>query len=80
MNERVTVELDEKVIAAAREAGIDLSEFLNRALRRVLPQLDPAEREQIAQQWYEENKEAVDSYNEFVEKYGVFSDGGGRTF
>jgi post-segregation antitoxin (ccd killing protein) len=80
MNERITVELDEKVIVAAREAGIDLSEFLNRALRRVLPQLDPAEREQAARQWYEDNKEAVDSYNELVDKYGVFSDGGGRTF
>jgi antitoxin CcdA len=79
MNERVSVELDAKVIAAAREAGIDLSEVLNRALRRVLPQLDPLERKQAARQWYEENKEAVDSYNELVERHGVFSDGM-RTF
>jgi antitoxin CcdA len=79
MNERVTVELDAEAVAAAREAGIDLSELLNRALRRVLPQLDAVEREQAARQWYEENKEAVDAYNELIETHGLFSDGV-RTF
>jgi antitoxin CcdA len=79
MNERVTVELDAKAIAAAREAGIDLSELLSRALRRLLPQLDASEREQAARQWYEENKAAVDAYNEMIETHGLFSDGV-RTF
>jgi antitoxin CcdA len=75
MNERITVELDAKAIAAAREAGIDLSELLSRALRRLLPQLDASEREQAARQWYEENKAAVDAYNEMIEAHGLFSDG-----
>jgi antitoxin CcdA len=79
MNERVTVELDAKAVAAAREAGIDLSELLSRALRRLLPQLDASEREQAARQWYEENKAAVDAYNEMIETHGLFSDGV-RTF
>jgi antitoxin CcdA len=79
MNERVTVELDAKTLAAAREAGIDLSELLTQAIRRHLPQLNPAEREQAARQWYEENKDAVDAYNEMIEKHGLFSDGA-RTF
>ncbi|HLN38047.1 MAG TPA: type II toxin-antitoxin system CcdA family antitoxin [Xanthobacteraceae bacterium] len=79
MNERVTVELDAKAIAAAREAGIDLSELLSRALRRILPQLDASERQQAARQWYEENKEAVDAYNKMLETHGLFSDGV-RTF
>jgi antitoxin CcdA len=79
MNERVTVELEAKMIAAAREAGIDLSELLNRALRRVLPQLDSAERDRAARLWYEENKEAVDAYNKLIETHGLFSDGV-RTF
>jgi antitoxin CcdA len=78
MNERVTVELDAKAIAAAREAGIDLSELLSRALQRLLPQLDASERQQ-ARQWYEENKQAVDAYNEMIETHGLFSDGV-RTF
>ena len=75
MNERITVELDGKAIAAAREAGIDLSELLSRALRRLLPQLDASERQQAARQWYEENKAAVDAYNEMIETDGLFSDG-----
>jgi antitoxin CcdA len=79
MNERVTVELDAEVLAAARNAGLDLSELLSRAVRRHLPQLNPAEREKAARQWYDENKEAVDAYNEMVEKHGLFSDGY-RTF
>jgi antitoxin CcdA len=79
MNERITVELDAEAIAAAREAGIDLSELLSRALRRLLPQLDASESQQAARQWYEENKEAVDAYNEMIEAHGLFSDGV-RTF
>lgn len=79
MGERVTVELDAEIVAAARRAGIDLSELLRRALRRHLPQLDASEREQAARQWYEENKEAVDAYNDMIEKHGLFSDGV-RTF
>ena len=79
MTERVTVELDTKTLVAAREAGIDLSELLSRALRRVLPPLDTSDRGKAARQWYEENREAVDAYNEFIEKHGLFSDGV-RTF
>ncbi|MFZ0425181.1 MAG: type II toxin-antitoxin system CcdA family antitoxin [Xanthobacteraceae bacterium] len=75
MNERVTVELDAEMLAAAREAGIDLSELLNQALRRRMPQQNSAERERAARQWYEQNKEAVDAYNEMIEKHGLFSDG-----
>lgn len=79
MGERVTVELDAQTIAAAKAAGIDLSEVLTRALRRLLPQPDSSERERVAQQWYEENKEGVDAYNEMIETHGLFSDGV-RTF
>jgi antitoxin CcdA len=75
MNERVTVELDAEMLAAAREAGIDLSELLNQALRRRMPQQNSAERERAARLWYEQNKEAVDAYNEMIEKHGLFSDG-----
>jgi antitoxin CcdA len=74
MNERVTVELDAETLARARAAGIDLSKVLARALRRELPPPSDAEREQAADQWYQENKEAVDSYNEFVAEHGLFSD------
>jgi len=80
MGERVVVELEAEVLAAARAAGIDLSELLSQALRRRLPILDSADREEAARKWYEENKEAVDAYNRMIEEDGfVFSDGA-RTF
>jgi antitoxin CcdA len=72
---RISVELDPEALAAARAAGIDLSELLSQALRRRLQQLSPAERELAARRWYEENKEAVDAYNKLIETNGLFSDG-----
>jgi antitoxin CcdA len=74
MNQRVTIELDDESLSAAREAGIDLSKLLVEALRRRLPKLHAAEREGEAQKWYQENKAAVDSYNEFIKTHGLFSD------
>ena len=79
MSERVTIELDTETVEAARAANIDLAELLVTALRRRLPTLHASDRQQAAHQWYQENKKAVDSYNEFVERNGLFSDGV-RTF
>jgi post-segregation antitoxin (ccd killing protein) len=55
MGERVTVELelDTEALAAAREAGIDLSELLTHALRRRLPNLHRGNREEEARRWYQ---------------------------
>ena len=75
MNERVTIELDAETLKRAREAGVDLSRTLTRALRRELPPLSDEERKREAERWYQENKEAVDASNEYVEKHGLFSDG-----
>jgi post-segregation antitoxin (ccd killing protein) len=75
MNERVTVELDAETLRRAREAGVDLSETLTRALRRVLPLPSDDERKLAAEQFYRENKEEIDYSNEYVEKHGLWSDG-----
>ena len=76
MNERVTVEVDAETLKRAKEAGVDLSRVLARALQRELrPRLSDAERKQAADAWYRENKEAVDASNELMEKHGLFSDG-----
>ena len=75
MGERVTLELDSELLAAAKEAGIDLSDFLIQALRRRLPNLHAAEREAAAHKWYEENKEAIDAHNRFIATHGLFSNG-----
>jgi post-segregation antitoxin (ccd killing protein) len=50
-------------------------ELLRRAGRRLQPQRDASEHQQAARQWYEENKQAVDAYNEMIEAHGLFSDG-----
>ena len=75
MNERVTVEIDAETLRRAREAGVDLSETLTRALRHVLPVPTDEERRRAAEQFYCENKDAIDYSNEYVEKYGLWSDG-----
>ena len=80
MNERITIELDAGAVAAARHAGIDLGELLAQALKRRLPQLNAAEREDAARQWYAENREAVDAYNRLIETDGFLFSDGVRTF
>jgi post-segregation antitoxin (ccd killing protein) len=67
---QITLELDDESIAAAKEAGIDLSQLLVRALRRLLPNLYAAERAEASRRWYEENKEAIDAYNKMIEEDG----------
>jgi post-segregation antitoxin (ccd killing protein) len=80
MGEHVTVELDAESISAAKEAGIDLSELLVRALRRRLPNLHAAERSELERRWHDESREAIDAYDRMIEHDGyVFSDGA-RTF
>jgi len=69
---QITLELDDESIAAAREAGINLSELLVHALRRQLPNLHATERAEAARQWHEENKEAIDAYNQIIENDGLF--------
>jgi antitoxin CcdA len=55
------------LLAAARDAGINLSATLERALMDELAKLK-------RERWRQENREAVAAYNEHVEKHGTFSD------
>lgn len=55
------------LLAAAREAGINLSATLERALTEELATI-------MRKKWLEENREAIQAYNEHVERYGTFSD------
>ena len=56
------------LLAAAREAGVNLSATLERAL---MEELAEAKRKK----WRQENRDAIATYNEHVEKHGMFSDG-----
>jgi antitoxin CcdA len=65
------VSIRSDLLAAAREAGVSLSATLERALMEELA---------VAQgrKWRQENREAIQAYNEHIEKHGVFSDDAGR--
>jgi post-segregation antitoxin (ccd killing protein) len=80
MTERVVLELDVKVVEAAEQAGLDLSAVLLEALRHRLPRVQADIRREMGARWYAENKEAIEAYNQMIERDGfVFSDGA-RTF
>lgn len=55
------------LLAAAREAGVNLSAALERALTAELA-------ETRRRKWREDNREAIAAYNEHVEKHGTFSE------
>jgi antitoxin CcdA len=55
------------LLAAARKAGVNLSAALERALTE---ELAVARR----RKWREENRAAIQAYNEHIEKHGAFSD------
>lgn len=61
----VTVRSD--LLTAAREAGVNLSATLERALTEVLAEVK-------RKNWREDNREAIAAYNEHVERHGAFSD------
>lgn len=56
------------LVRKARAFKLNLSEVLERAL-------EDAFRERARRGWLQENEDAIDAYNEQVEKRGVFSDG-----
>jgi len=60
----VNLSLDTGVVDAAREAGINLSQTCEAALRAAAK----AERER---QWQEENKDSIEAWNAWVEEHGL---------
>ncbi len=55
------------LLAAAREAGINLSAALERALTQELANFK-------RERWREENRDAIAAYNDHVDEHGTFSD------
>ena len=64
----VNLSVNSDLLSQAREAGVKLSALHERALEEETRRLREA-------RWREENKAAIDAYNEHVERDGVFSDG-----
>jgi antitoxin CcdA len=55
------------LLVAAREAGINLSAALERALTQELANFK-------RKRWREENRDAIAAYNDYVDEHGTFSD------
>lgn len=60
--------IDARLLAEAREHGINLSATLEHALVAAL-------KDKARERWLAENKAGLDAYNELVERQPVFSDG-----
>ena len=56
------------LLDAARDAGVNLAATLERALAEELAKVR-------RERWREENREAIDAYNDYVDAHGAFSDG-----
>ena len=80
----LTVQIDAELVQRAKAAGIDVTEFATAALRLELERLDRGMRESGPKeldrstpesrtaQWAEENGEAIEAYNERIQRRGVF--------
>ena len=64
----VNLRIDESLIDQAKALNINLSQTLEASLVELL-------REKQREAWLAENREAVDAYNQRIEKQGLFSDG-----
>ena len=62
----VTVTIDSELLSQATELGLDVPQVVEQAVARRLA------KKRAAREFYEENREAVDSYNAYVETHGAF--------
>jgi len=55
------------LVQRAKALGLNLSEFVEGALEKVIREAEQA-------RWLAENEEAIDHYNAVIEKYGLFGE------
>ena len=70
---RVNLTLRADLVKEAKRSGVNLSQLAEDALEQRL-------REARAQRWRDENKEAIEAFGHYIEKYGVFGDTAERGF
>ena len=63
----VNLSIDSELLQQARELKVNLSRALEERLAQIL-------REERARRWQEENRDAIEAYNRFVDKHGLFDD------
>src|SRR5437762_158451 len=63
----VNLAIDAEILTAAKAQGVNLSQVLEEELRRLTKKAREAK-------WQEENREAFESHNRFIEKHGIWSE------
>jgi len=63
----VNLSINSDLLRQARELKINLSKMLETQLEEII-------RRERARRWQENNREAIEAHNRFVEKYGLFND------
>lgn len=63
----VNLSIDAEILAAAKAQGINLSQSLEDELRKRTQESREAK-------WQEENREAFEAHNRFIEKHGIWSE------
>ena len=63
----VNVTVDEDVLAEAKQLGLNLSQVMEEELRKRVT-------EERTRRWQEENREAIEAHNRFIEKHGIFGE------
>jgi antitoxin CcdA len=71
------IEIDADLMRDAEEAGLDMRDLTEAALRAALRRTPKgmAAADERARQWAEENAEAIADYNRRIRERGVFSTG-----
>lgn len=64
---RIEVELDEVLLQRAEDAGVDLTEAIEGALRRRLSSFSDEE----WARWNEDNRAGIEAMNEYVARHGL---------
>ncbi len=63
----VNVSIDAEILKVAKEMKINLSQAFEETLRE-------RTKDERIRRWREENKDAIDSYNAYIERNGVFGE------
>ena len=66
--------IDPELLAQAKRLEISVAGMSETQLRLHLQKVDPAGAEERARRWAEENAEAIEEHNRFIEEHGLLSD------
>ncbi len=67
MKRATNLSVDEELLTEAKALNINLSQTLEDALRQLI-------RHKQSEQWKVDNRKALDSFDEHIDRNGVFSD------